>query len=72
MPVRSMRVLTVHAHPDPVSFCHAVRGRVALAVAVALAFALASSMGPLNSTPRVAAANPAATVIARYRARIRS
>jgi CubicO group peptidase (beta-lactamase class C family) len=47
-----------------------LRGRVALAVVAALAFSLASSIGPLDATPRAAAANPAATVIARYRARI--
>ena len=46
------------------------RGRVALAVAAALAFSLATSIGPLDSTPRAVAANPAATVIAKYRARI--
>jgi hypothetical protein len=43
---------------------------VALAVAAALAFSLAVSIGPLDSTPRAVAANPAATVIARYRAHI--
>ena len=46
------------------------RGRVALAVAAALAFSLGTSIGPLDSTRRAVAANPAATVIARYRARI--
>ena len=46
------------------------RERVALAVVAALAFSLASSIGPLDSTPRAVAANPAATVIAKYRARI--
>lgn len=37
---------------------------------MALAFSLASSIGPLGSTPQAVAANPAATVIASYRARI--
>ena len=46
------------------------RGRVVLTVVVAVAFALGTSMGPLDSTPRAVAANPAATVIAKYRARI--
>ncbi len=44
--------------------------RVALAVAAALAFSLAAEIGPLGSTRVALAANPAATVIARYRARI--
>ena len=39
-------------------------------IAVAAAATLAFSSGPLDSTPRAVAANPAATVIARYRARI--
>jgi hypothetical protein len=46
------------------------RGRVALAAVVAVAFALGTSLGPLDSTPRAVAANPGATVIAKYRARI--
>ena len=46
------------------------RGRFTLAVGAAFAFLLATSIGPLDSTPRAVAANPAATVIATYRARI--
>ena len=45
-------------------------GWVALAVGVAFTFLLATSLGPLDATPRAVAANPAATVIATYRARI--
>ena len=41
-----------------------------LAVIAALGFSLGTSIGPLDSTPRAVAANPAATVIAKYRARI--
>ena len=37
---------------------------------VALAFSLGTSIGPFDSTSRAVAANPAATVIAKYRARI--
>jgi CubicO group peptidase (beta-lactamase class C family) len=44
--------------------------RVAVAIAVVFAFVLVSSVGPLDSTPRARAADPAATVIATYRARI--
>jgi CubicO group peptidase (beta-lactamase class C family) len=44
--------------------------RAALVVVAALAFSLGTSIGPLDSTPRAVAANPAATVIARYRAQI--
>jgi CubicO group peptidase (beta-lactamase class C family) len=43
---------------------------VALVVAAALAVSLGISVGPFDSTPRAVAATPAATVIARYRARI--
>jgi CubicO group peptidase (beta-lactamase class C family) len=46
------------------------RGWVTLAVGAAFTFSLATSIGPLDSTPRAVAASPAATVIATYRARI--
>ena len=46
------------------------RGSVALAVAAAFTFMLAATIGPLDSTTRAVAANPAAPVIATYRARI--
>jgi CubicO group peptidase (beta-lactamase class C family) len=47
----------------------ALRGR-ALAVGAAFTFSLVTSIGPLDSTPQAVAANPAATVIAKYRASI--
>ena len=46
-----------------------LRGR-ALAVGAAFTFSVATSIGPLDSTPRAVAANPAATVIAKYRGSI--
>lgn len=46
------------------------RRLIVLAVAAALAFSLAVSIGPLDSTSRAVAANPAATVVVTYRARI--
>ena len=46
------------------------RGRFTLAVGVAFTFVLATSLGPVDATPRAVAANPAAPVIATYRARI--
>ncbi|MGZ4397925.1 MAG: serine hydrolase domain-containing protein [Gaiellaceae bacterium] len=46
------------------------RGRLGLALAAACTFSLATSIGPLDSTPRAVAANPAASVIATYRTRI--
>ena len=46
------------------------RGWVAVAVGAAFTFSLAVSIGPLDSTPRAVAANPSATVITKFRARI--
>ena len=45
-------------------------GRFTLGVGVAFTFVLATSLGPVDATPRAVAANPAAPVIATYRARI--